>query len=70
MPSLTDIPSELLQADKWDALLDWLVGLPIDWDVSRSLIRFWALATGTHLTADQWANAQRILDDDQPTARA
>lgn len=54
MPSLADIPDNLLSSDLTEQFIDWLTTLPLEYNHLRELANIWRQSTRSTLTADQW----------------
>lgn len=57
MPSLTDIPPQLLPSDQQPAFLEWLQALPVTVTVRRELAYLWIGHTGNPFTHTDWLQA-------------
>lgn len=63
MPSLDDIPSDILQTEDGQRFRQWLSTRPIDFATRRRLITLWQDATQTKLTHDQIKRLQQTATD-------
>ena len=68
MPSLSDIPQNILDSTDKQLLIDWLKTLPVPFQIRQALGVFWMRHTGTRLTLPDWkiisadTNAKKILN--------
>jgi hypothetical protein len=56
MPSLADIPVELLNPYRNGDFIKWLKDKPLDWPTARKLAHFWQQGTAHHLSDAIWAD--------------
>lgn len=61
MPSLTNIPDQLLQPDKGDDLVAWLSQQPIPYYHARTYVQLWSQLTKNTLTKTQWEKLEHAL---------
>lgn len=61
MPSLADIPPDLLFASRREDFFQWLIALPITPDTRKELLYLWGQAINAPLTASDYA---RVLPPD------
>ena len=54
MPSLSDIPDELLTIWKMLEFMGWLSRLPVPNNTKRALGHMWSKHTGRKLTREHW----------------
>lgn len=54
MPSLSDIPDQLLNADKKLAFINWLQTPALATSTRRTLAHMWSGATGATFSRDEW----------------
>ena len=64
MPSLADIPEDLIHADKWPDFIEWLRQTHADPKVRAELGRLWAAETMEPLTKPRW---QQLMPTPPPT---
>jgi len=54
MPSLADIPEDLLNKDQRIQFLAWLNSMPLPPDTRKELAQIWSEFTGEHLTKEEY----------------
>jgi len=59
MPSLDDIPDDLLDRNRRLDFIHWLAGVPLDWPATRALMRLWIKQTNMPITDEQYGFLRR-----------
>lgn len=62
MAQLSKIPAELLDLDRREDFVHWLITMPLDLSNKRGIIHAWTTATGVRITAEQFDFIVRTAD--------
>lgn len=62
MPSLADIPDNLLDNSKRMDFIFWVAALPIDWPTAKVLLDAWRQHVAQTITDEQYAYVRRAIE--------